>query len=110
MSAHVRDEHGNPIQLTDQHGNPVYLTDERGRPMHLTGVATAVGSSDVVVTHEYDTAVIKQRPEEPYQQHQLNRSGSSSSSSVRLSSIQLGTMRLSLGWDRSGQHNFDHKN
>nr|GMC81112.1 probable receptor-like protein kinase At4g39110 [Ipomoea batatas] len=81
MSAHVRDEHGNPIQLTDQHGNPVYLTDERGRPMHLTGVATAVGSSDVVVTHEYDTAVIKQRPEEPYQQHQLNRSGSSSSSS-----------------------------
>ncbi|GMY06239.1 hypothetical protein FCV25MIE_01478, partial [Fagus crenata] len=45
--AEIRDEHGNPIQLTDQHGNPVQLTDEHGNPMHLTGVAmstTTVGS------------------------------------------------------------------
>lgn len=84
MAAHVRDEHGNPIPLTDQHGNPVFLTDEHGRPMHLTGVATAAGSGNVV-TH----AVIQQRIEEPYQQPQLNRSGSSSSSSVRLFSLRL---------------------
>lgn len=42
--ADIRDEHGNPIQLTDQHGNPVRLTDEHGNPMHLTGVATSQGS------------------------------------------------------------------
>lgn len=37
--ADLRDEYGNPIQLTDELGNPVQLTDECGNPMHLTGVA-----------------------------------------------------------------------
>lgn len=41
--ADIRDEHGNPIELTDEHGNPVVLTDERGNPMRLTGVATKIG-------------------------------------------------------------------
>lgn len=36
--ADIRDQYGNPIQLTDEHGNPVQLTDEHGHPMHLTGV------------------------------------------------------------------------
>ncbi|KAF2322866.1 hypothetical protein GH714_031530 [Hevea brasiliensis] len=39
--ADLRDEHGNPIQLTDEHGNPVQLTDEFGNPVHITGVATS---------------------------------------------------------------------
>ncbi|KAK6805836.1 hypothetical protein RDI58_003621 [Solanum bulbocastanum] len=43
--ADLRDEHGNPIQLTDQYGHPVQLTDEYGNPMHLTGVATTAGST-----------------------------------------------------------------
>lgn len=38
--ADLRDEHGNPVQLTDGHGNPVQLTDEHGNPMHITGLAT----------------------------------------------------------------------
>lgn len=38
--ADLRDEHGNPVQLTDEHGNPVQLTDEHGNPMHITGLAT----------------------------------------------------------------------
>ncbi|KAM7479331.1 hypothetical protein LguiA_027544 [Lonicera macranthoides] len=52
--ADVRDEYGNPIQLTDQHGNPVQLTDEKGTPMHLTGVATTAATathSGPEVTH-----------------------------------------------------------
>uniref|UniRef100_A0A803NEV6 Uncharacterized protein n=1 Tax=Chenopodium quinoa TaxID=63459 RepID=A0A803NEV6_CHEQI len=36
---HLRDEHGNPVELTDEHGHPVKLTDEHGHPIHLTGVA-----------------------------------------------------------------------
>lgn len=39
MAAHLRDEYGNPVQLTDEHGHPVKLTDEQGNPMQLTGVA-----------------------------------------------------------------------
>lgn len=39
--ADLRDEYGNPIQLTDEHGNPVELTDEHGNPVHITGVATS---------------------------------------------------------------------
>ncbi|KAL5788637.1 hypothetical protein ACOSP7_005586 [Xanthoceras sorbifolium] len=38
--ADVRDQYGNPIQLTDEYGNPVQLTDEYGNPMHLSGIAT----------------------------------------------------------------------
>lgn len=38
--ADLRDEYGNPVQLTDEHGNPVQLTDEHGNPVHLTGLAT----------------------------------------------------------------------
>lgn len=41
--ADIRDEHGNPIELTDELGNPVVLTDEHGNPMRLTGVATKIG-------------------------------------------------------------------
>ncbi|XP_031252208.1 late embryogenesis abundant protein [Pistacia vera] len=41
--ADLRDECGNPIQLTDEHGNPVQLTDEYGNPMQLTGVALTKG-------------------------------------------------------------------
>ncbi|KAL2926665.1 Late embryogenesis abundant protein [Bienertia sinuspersici] len=37
--AHLRDERGNPVELTDEHGNPVKLTDEYGNPIHLSGVA-----------------------------------------------------------------------
>ncbi|KAJ9189693.1 hypothetical protein P3X46_000954 [Hevea brasiliensis] len=39
--ADLRDEHGNPIQLTDEHGNPVQPTNELGNPVHITGVATS---------------------------------------------------------------------
>ncbi len=39
--ANLRDEHGNPIQLTDEHGNPVQPTNELGNPVHITGVATS---------------------------------------------------------------------
>lgn len=75
--ADLRDEHGNPIQLTDAHGNPVRLTDELGNPMHLSGVATTQG-------------VVKEsgQNEQQQQQHrkeeggELHRSSSSSSSSV----------------------------
>lgn len=42
--ADIRDQAGNPIQLTDELGRPVQLTDEFGRPMHLTGVATTEDS------------------------------------------------------------------
>lgn len=48
--ADIRDEHGNPIQLTDEHGGQIRLTDEYGRPMHLSGVATTVGSGQHVGT------------------------------------------------------------
>lgn len=44
--ANVRDEFGNPVQLTDERGNPVQLTDEFGNPVQLTGVATT-GSQPV---------------------------------------------------------------
>lgn len=44
-TADIRDEHGNPIQLTDEHGNPVVLTDEHGNPMWLTGIATKVDTT-----------------------------------------------------------------
>ncbi|KAL6517325.1 hypothetical protein OROMI_033026 [Orobanche minor] len=72
--ADLRDEHGNPIQLTDQYGKPVQLTDEFGNPMHLTGVATTHTAG--VGAHETD------QPEPAVQQQeQLRRSGSSSSSS-----------------------------
>lgn len=47
--ADLRDEHGNPIQLTDQYGHPVQLTDEYGHPMHLTGVATTAGSTALFI-------------------------------------------------------------
>jgi YD repeat-containing protein len=40
MAATIRDEQGNPIQLTDEHGNPVQLTDEHGNPVQITGIAT----------------------------------------------------------------------
>ncbi|XP_038902143.1 embryogenic cell protein 40-like isoform X1 [Benincasa hispida] len=49
--ANVRDEHGNPVQLTDERGNPVQLTDEFGNPMHLTGVvATSPSKLDSTTT------------------------------------------------------------
>ncbi|KZV53366.1 embryogenic cell protein 40 [Dorcoceras hygrometricum] len=79
--ADLRDEHGNPIQLSDQYGKPVQLTDEFGNPMHLTGVAT---------THPAPTAAtgfhpqIHEEPEPPppvQQQEEIQRSSSSSSSS-----------------------------
>ncbi|XP_050231774.1 late embryogenesis abundant protein-like [Mercurialis annua] len=41
MAADLRDEQGNPVQLTDEQGHPVSLTDERGRPVHITGLATS---------------------------------------------------------------------
>ncbi|KAL9391422.1 hypothetical protein Peur_015342 [Populus x canadensis] len=40
MAATIRDEQGNPIQLTDEYGNPVQLTDEHGNPVQITGIAT----------------------------------------------------------------------
>ena len=39
MEAHLRDSHGQPVELTDELGRPVKLTDEHGQPVHLTGVA-----------------------------------------------------------------------
>ncbi|KAL6494809.1 Plant dehydrin [Orobanche gracilis] len=75
--ADLRDEHGNPIQLTDQYGKPVQLTDEFGNPMHLTGVATTnTAGLGAAMKHE------SYQPEPAVQQQeQLRRSGSSSSSS-----------------------------
>uniref|UniRef100_A0A2N9IW50 Dehydrin n=1 Tax=Fagus sylvatica TaxID=28930 RepID=A0A2N9IW50_FAGSY len=92
--ADIRDEHGNPIQLTDQHGNTVQLTDEHGNPMHLTGVAmstTTVGSEihgapgsettgvnwTGVGAREHDHQLEQQKQ----QQHDQGVSRSSSSSS-----------------------------
>ncbi|KAL4581301.1 hypothetical protein LXL04_017512 [Taraxacum kok-saghyz] len=51
--ADIRDQDGNPIQLTDDLGRPVQLTDEFGRPIHLTGVATTEDSA----LHEGTTAI-----------------------------------------------------
>ncbi|XP_059644000.1 late embryogenesis abundant protein-like [Cornus florida] len=94
--ADLRDEHGNPIQLTDQHGNPVQLTDEFGNPMHLTGVAKTAGSGPDVGVPATGTlsgsplgrttapAVhggVTEAGPEIQQQQELRRSSSSSSSS-----------------------------
>lgn len=48
MEAHLRDSHGQPVELTDELGRPVKLTDEHGQPVHLTGVAFP--SSDTTAT------------------------------------------------------------
>ncbi|GMH02782.1 hypothetical protein Nepgr_004621 [Nepenthes gracilis] len=48
--ADLRDEQGNPIQLTDQYGNPVQLTDEYGNPMHLSGVAYSTTAACTATT------------------------------------------------------------
>ncbi|XP_011037467.1 PREDICTED: embryogenic cell protein 40-like [Populus euphratica] len=40
MATTLRDEQGNPIQLTDEYGNQVQLTDEHGNPVQITGIAT----------------------------------------------------------------------
>ncbi|XP_052200291.1 late embryogenesis abundant protein-like [Diospyros lotus] len=39
--ADIRDQFGNPIQLTDELGNLVQLTNEHDNPRHLTGIATS---------------------------------------------------------------------
>lgn len=43
--ADIREEHGNPNQLTDEHGNPVDFIDEHGNLMWLTGVASKAGTT-----------------------------------------------------------------
>lgn len=56
MASTIRDEQGNPIQLTDEHGSPVHLTDEHGDSVQIIGIATTkqpptsflTGSSDQV--------------------------------------------------------------
>ncbi|KAF9684390.1 hypothetical protein SADUNF_Sadunf04G0113400 [Salix dunnii] len=40
MASTIRDEQGNPIQLTDEHSSPVHLTDEHGNPVQIIGIAT----------------------------------------------------------------------
>lgn len=57
--ADLRDEHGNPIQLTDQHGNPVQLTDEHGNPMHLTGVASTHPITTTTAAPVHDADALK---------------------------------------------------
>lgn len=59
LMADLRDEHGNPIQLTDQHGNPVQLTDEHGNPMHLTGVASTHPITTTTAAPVHDADALK---------------------------------------------------
>ncbi|GLT30612.1 hypothetical protein SLA2020_054040 [Shorea laevis] len=49
--ADLRDEHGNPVQLTDEYGNPERLTDEHGNPMQLYGIATSPGKTVGTIAH-----------------------------------------------------------
>jgi hypothetical protein len=53
--AEIRDEYGNPIQLTDEHGNPVQLSDEYGNPMHLTGVVTTTVEPEKLAATDKET-------------------------------------------------------
>lgn len=78
--ADVRDERGNPIQLTDERGNPVELTDEFGNPMHLTGVATAASKLESTGGDVGQTQLLPEPV--PDQAGSPRRSTSSSSSSV----------------------------
>lgn len=86
--ADLRDEYGNPIQLTDEFGNPVQLTDEFGNPVHLTGVATNQGVTREAGSHEQ----VQTRREEEGSEHR--RSGSSSSSSSTVSGAKSLTFAL----------------
>lgn len=105
--ADLRDEYGNPIQLTDEQGCPVQLTDEYGNPVHITGIATKQAPEAVTVTHTDvpDTGVFssvdiqgdaqecktgeggdeREQKEETKDESsgEIHRSSSSSSSSVR---------------------------
>lgn len=104
--AEIRDQYGNPIQLTDENGNPVQLTDEHGHPMHLTGVATTkihdepdrettggtFASTGVDGAKEHNQQLDKQK-----QQHELGVSRSSSSSSGSVSfSLKIEKKKLTI--------------
>ncbi|XP_038902144.1 late embryogenesis abundant protein-like isoform X2 [Benincasa hispida] len=80
--ANVRDEHGNPVQLTDERGNPVQLTDEFGNPMHLTGVvATSPSKLDSTTTTPAGDDVAQTQLTREAHDGSPRRSSSSSSSS-----------------------------
>ncbi|KAK8613708.1 hypothetical protein V6N13_101465 [Hibiscus sabdariffa] len=94
--ADLRDEHGNPIQLTDGHGNPVQLTDEHGNPVYVTGVATKHPGTTAMLSGlmGHDTGFAAYQPQEQLQRQpqqppslgasggeKIQRSNSSSSSS-----------------------------
>ncbi|XP_074289638.1 uncharacterized protein LOC141614794 [Silene latifolia] len=51
MAGNLRDEHGNPIELTDEQGHPVKLTDEHGNPIRLSGVAYSSSEQGSYVSH-----------------------------------------------------------
>ncbi|KAL4347652.1 hypothetical protein GQ457_17G002370 [Hibiscus cannabinus] len=92
--ADLRDEHGNPIQLTDGHGNPVQLTDEHGNPVYVTGVATKHPGTTTTLPGlmGHDTGFAAYQPQQQLQRQpqqplgasggeKIQRSNSSSSSS-----------------------------
>ena len=96
--AEIRDEYGNPIQLTDEHGNPVQLTDEYGNPMHLTGVASTTAEPEKLAVTDWETAPATQTAaapgagehvlqEQPHEE--VKRSSSSSSGSVSVKSLLI---------------------
>lgn len=108
--AEIRDQYGNPVQLTDEHGNPVQLTDEHGHPMHLTGVATTKihdepdreTTGGTFASTGVDVGVDgakehNQQLDQQKQQHELGVSRSSSASSGSVSfSLKIEKKKLTI--------------